>query len=361
MKELITHWAEALRQIVQGSDPDGCDDRFRKISIIADEMTAAVSGKDAAVPGKAAAGRSTDELSMAIIHKLAQEYFRIFYVDVTTDEYSSYDPYCPEDTLDLDNIIPDFFLQTSGAMFDTLYEDDRESFFSAFKREKFIESVKKTGEYTIVYRVMDKGAPVFVSMKATQLENDPDHLIVGVSNIDSQVRREAALLSKLEMARTEANTDALTGVRNKHAFIDYEAELKHKVEEDQIREFAILVFDVNNLKVVNDNLGHHAGDSLIKESSSIICNCFKRSPVFRIGGDEFAVICTGYDYEHLDEKLDYIAAMNERNSIEGGVVIATGMARYQGNETISAVFDRADADMYENKRHLKSCQRSNLQ
>ena len=353
MNEIMAQWAADLKRIAQEGDPDARDVRFRKINTIADEIGLAAFHCDTAI-------KKPGALSMAIIHKLAQEYFRIFYVDIITDEYSSYDPYCTEDTLDLDNKVPDFFLQTSDAMFDTLYEDDRDEFFSSFRKEKFIESLKENGEYTIVYRVMDKGEPVFVSMKAIQLENDPDHMIVGVSNIDSQVRREAALLSKLELARTEANTDALTGVRNKHAFIDYEAELKHKVEENQIREFAVMVFDVNNLKQVNDVCGHHAGDRLIQESSSIICNYFKRSPVFRIGGDEFAVVSTGYDYEHLDEKLGQIAEMNERHSSEGGIVIAAGVARYQAGDTISAVFERADADMYENKRLLKSGRNTQL-
>ena len=351
MNEQNTQWAAKLRQIADERDPGGRDEDFLMIRRIADEM-------DAEAQSRAEAAVKSDSLGMAIIHKLAQEYFRIFYVDIETTEYSSYDPYSDEDMLDLDSKHTDFFLTTSDAMFDTLYEEDRESFFSAFRKEKFVESVRRTGEYTIVYRVMDKGVPVFVSMRAIQLDNDPDHLVVGVSNIDSQVRREAALLSKLEIAQTEANTDALTGVKNKHAFIDYEAELSHMIEEGNIDEFAVVVFDVNDLKHVNDIRGHHEGDRLIKDSCSIICNHFKRSPVFRIGGDEFAVISTGYDYEHIDKKMVMIAEMNEKNAAEGGIVIAAGMARYMGNETIQAVFDRADAEMYENKRSLKSKRRA---
>jgi diguanylate cyclase (GGDEF)-like protein len=347
MKDLITRWASELMSLAGADNTNGCDERFRRVYEIAEDMidsAAKVTSLDVI----------RDDLDMNIIHKLSQEYFRVFYVDIETEEYSSYDPYNEEDTLDLEKKEKDFFLSTSDIMFDTLYEEDRDTFFREFRKDKFVEGVRKYGEYSIVYRVMDKGMPVFVSMKAAQLNDDPDHLIVGVKSIDSQVKREAALLNKLEVAQTEANTDALTGVKNKHAIIDYEAKLRHEIEENLVNDFAVAVFDVNNLKQVNDEFGHHAGDKLIRDASHIICETFKRSPVFRIGGDEFTVISTGEDFRNIDEKMAQIAAMNEKNRFEGGIVIAAGMAKYRGNEPFSAVFERADARMYDNKKYLKT-------
>lgn len=52
----------------------------------------------------------------------------------------------------------------------------------------------------------------------------------------------------------------------------------------------MIVFDINNLKIINDTLGHDFGDILIIDSCKLICKVFKRSPVYRIGGDEFVVI-----------------------------------------------------------------------
>ena len=57
--------------------------------------------------------------------------------------------------------------------------------------------------------------------------------------------------------------------------------------------FAITILDVNDLKKVNDNEGHKAGDQFIRDACRIICTTFKRSPVFRVGGDEFAVLSQG--------------------------------------------------------------------
>ena len=54
--------------------------------------------------------------------------------------------------------------------------------------------------------------------------------------------------------------------------------------------FLIGVFDINNLKAVNDSLGHEVGDDFIFEASRIICTAFRNSTIFRIGGDEFVSV-----------------------------------------------------------------------
>jgi diguanylate cyclase (GGDEF)-like protein len=110
---------------------------------------------------------------------------------------------------------------------------------------------------------------------------------------------------------------------------------------------------VNGLKQVNDTLGHQAGDRFIKEACKIICDIFKRSPVFRIGGDEFVVIAKGDDYMNMDHLLDQVELMNRRNEPHGGIVIAAGMARSEGSKDIQSIVKRADEKMYENKKWLK--------
>ena len=81
--------------------------------------------------------------------------------------------------------------------------------------------------------------------------------------------------------------------------------MKYRVFKEG-EEFAIVMVDLNNLKHVNDHCGHEAGDTYIKGCCHSICEVFKHSPVFRIGGDEFAVILRGPDFEHrasLTEEL----------------------------------------------------------
>ena len=85
-------------------------------------------------------------------------------------------------------------------------------------------------------------------------------------------------------AQSEANIDALTGIKNKHAYMEAEKQLNGQIRAHQQPDFAVIILDINNLKTVNDTEGHHAGDRLIREACGIICNIFKHSPMFRIGG-----------------------------------------------------------------------------
>ena len=151
-----------------------------------------------------------------------------------------------------------------------------------------------------------------------------------------------------------ANQDALTGVKNKHAYIDLETQLNYQIEEGKPVAFALAVFDVNGLKDVNDTRGHQEGDTYIRKACQEICNVFKHSPVFRVGGDEFAVIIQGADYEQLDDRIRKIAALNRANTAANEPVIACGTARYENDRSVAAVFERADANMYEDKKKLKT-------
>ena len=151
------------------------------------------------------------------------------------------------------------------------------------------------------------------------------------------------------------NRDALTGVKSKHAFDDAEAGLDREISGGTARPFAVAVCDVNDLKKTNDTFGHKAGDQLLKDACVIICNTFKHSPVFRIGGDEFAAILRGQDYEDRSALLARFQQNNRRALDRGGIVVACGIADFRPEEdgTMAAVFERADAEMYRNKTELK--------
>ena len=79
--------------------------------------------------------------------------------------------------------------------------------------------------------------------------------------------------------------------------------------------------------------------------------------MFRVGGDEFAVFSQGDDYEHIDELLQNIERHNEEALLNGGVIIACGMARYTNEISVAELFSKADKVMYENKTSLKERQR----
>ncbi len=152
-----------------------------------------------------------------------------------------------------------------------------------------------------------------------------------------------------------ARMDSMTGIRNKHAYTEREAAINQQLREHSLQKLAVLVCDVNGLKIVNDTLGHAAGDQLIKDACAMICNYFTHGTPFRIGGDEFAVLLTGKGYDTMPEVLEEINKKIEANIKEKSVVISIGSAVLEpGDQTLRDVFERADQRMYERKKELKA-------
>lgn len=161
-----------------------------------------------------------------------------------------------------------------------------------------------------------------------------------------------------------AYRDSLTGLRNTNSYwawiTDFDKEIESKDVESKEIDFGVIVLDINYLKETNDRYGHDVGNKLIVSVARIISNTFKRSPVFRIGGDEFLVILQNRDLEELvellkrfdDECLNEIV-VTEKEDIP--VSIAKGFARYDPEKDTNFidVFNRADDAMYENKRKIK--------
>ncbi|MBP5309022.1 MAG: diguanylate cyclase [Lachnospiraceae bacterium] len=151
-----------------------------------------------------------------------------------------------------------------------------------------------------------------------------------------------------------ANTDSLTGVRNKHAYSEAEAFLNQKIRQNEIDKLAVVVCDINGLKIVNDTLGHAAGDKLIKDACSLICEHFTHGAVYRIGGDEFVVILREKGFDTMLEVINDINTVIEENIKKKEVVIAIGHSELtKQDQLVHDVFERADQMMYQRKQELK--------
>lgn len=180
-----------------------------------------------------------------------------------------------------------------------------------------------------------------------------DELQLLTENITIMARKTKGYIDYI---KDLAKKDGLTGLRNKAAYLSYEKKINEEYVPNN-RPYALIVFDLNNLKSVNDNYGHEKGDELIQSAGKMICRYFCHSPIFRIGGDEFVAVIDGGDYENRHE---IVAAFQRQMELSRysedfmNVCIACGIAdSFEGmkNEDLFAI---ADQKMYENKKHLKN-------
>lgn len=178
-----------------------------------------------------------------------------------------------------------------------------------------------------------------------------------LSRAENDIRHKEAQIGQISQV---AFKDTLTGVGSKTAYIKKVEEVNSVLKKGNC-DFAVVMVDMNNLKQINDEYGHKAGDNYIKGSCHLICDTFKRSPVFRIGGDEFVAILQGQDYDNRQSLTDFLkAAFAEsfgKTEYEPWqrYSAAVGMAECSSDDnTFELVFKRADQAMYEAKKRFKS-------
>ncbi len=322
------------------------DDRFIILSM---------TDVDEQIKQRQAANRMKEEQSAySKISALAGDFLCIYIVSPESGRYREYSSAAGFDAIAVPTEGEDFFTDFRENSIKVVYPEDKNRVFTALTMENAIEEVRNNGIFTLSYRLVMNDEPRYVQLKAALVEEqDSCRLIVGVNDIDAQVRQEEEYSRRLAQARIEANIDALTGVKNRNAYRVYEDRLNAQIEMNRAPEFAIIILDLNDLKKVNDSEGHKAGDQFIRDACRIICTTFKRSPVFRVGGDEFAVISQGEDYSRIEELAEMMNAHNEEAVKNGGIVIAMGVSCYNDDTKVAQVYERADQRMYEDKSRLK--------
>ena len=189
-----------------------------------------------------------------------------------------------------------------------------------------------------------------VSTMTEQIRNHVEELY------SAEIRAKSAQIEAEDMSRI-AYQDALTHVKNKTAYTVKARELTQQIE-DRNASFAIVMVDVNFLKRVNDTYGHEYGDKYLIGACAIICDVFKHSPVYRIGGDEFLAVLQGPDYEQRQPLME---ELHQRFRGDGGDSLqpwenfsaACGIGVYEAGDSVDTVLKRADQEMYRNKDAMK--------
>lgn len=211
---------------------------------------------------------------------------------------------------------------------------------------KRLDDIKKNkADEAQVFLITKGGEEHWV--RITQTETD-DALLGVVMDATDEIMQAKNL-------RNERDSDALTGIRNRIAFkrmFDYYNDcLENKPD------IGIGLFDLNNLKKVNDKFGHDKGDEYICISTEIICDIFRCSSIFRIGGDEFVAIFNGLESHQIEtyHKLlnEKIAESNHFTELKLGIAFGYAIYNKQKDRDLNDTLKRADIRMYENKVEMK--------
>ncbi len=127
-----------------------------------------------------------------IASALAADYFRLYYVDMETDEYLEYSSQANRRTLAVVRRDVDFFERVRKNARALVFEEDYAAFLDAFTKPKVLRALDTQGAFTLVFRLVRDGVPVYVSLKAVRMGDGDGHLVIGVNSVDGQMRHQRA-------------------------------------------------------------------------------------------------------------------------------------------------------------------------
>ena len=141
-----------------------------------------------------------------------------------------------------------------------------------------------------------------------------------------------------------SSTDMLTGVMNRNEMNNYIDALTERKSDMTV---GVIFADLNGLKSVNDDIGHEAGDALLKNAANALRDVFAVHEIFRAGGDEFTVILTEVTEDELNTKAEKLRGVSKKYK---DLVFAIGAAYESSVNNVRTALQKADMLMYEDKK-----------
>jgi diguanylate cyclase (GGDEF)-like protein len=197
-------------------------------------------------------------------------------------------------------------------------------------------------------------APLLVHEKIAGfigLDNPPPDRI---KNLDSMLMTLAYFVSASMVAAENRSllealsySDVMTGVANRNAFA---RDLAQGHAADHLQPVGVAYIDLNGLKRVNDSQGHRAGDQMIVSLAETIARFFRKKEIYRTGGDEFVVICSGITRAKFMDRVIRLAEVIHCNA-------SVGFDWRDSNRDIQKAVIAADAAMYEQKKKYYMAER----
>lgn len=298
----------------------------------------------------------------AVIASLASDYDLVAYLDVEKSKVTLFQV-CEifRKVFDgIDHSLPSN-LQLDEFFKAVIVPKDFNQFLINVNPKNIIEVLSTQPSYTVRFRIFVHDEPCYYQIKLTYDKRRRNCYVIGMRNIDYEVRREQEnkeLKESLKETTLVAYKDALTGVGNASALTYRFDELDKAIASGTATSFAIIECDLNRLKQVNDSLGHDAGNTYIKNNCKVFCDVFKHSPVYRAGGDEFVILLFGEDYTQRHELFQKLQSRSTlwKQADCNCISFAAGMSDFDPkyDTSVRSVINRADEQMYGNKEQGKA-------
>jgi diguanylate cyclase len=191
------------------------------------------------------------------------------------------------------------------------------------------------------------------SRKAQEARDNIARLKKKVADMEQKAQKISRQAKQFEKA---AMRDGLTGLFSRGAFDLKFREAVYECREKK-KSFALVMFDVDKFKSINDTLGHLAGDKVLKKVAECLEETFRKDDVIaRYGGDEFVAFIWGVSEEMARERVsDFKKNLKKRHFVshkagEINLTVSAGISVFIEGDTAESVIERADRAMYSAKQ-----------
>lgn len=232
-------------------------------------------------------------------------------------------------------------------------------------RSLYQGEIKKVIAYSILFLLISLMVSFYISFRLKRhfflLHENIEHHNKELSELNTTLEEKIAeRTEELKIAHDYmeklAMTDALTGIHNRYAFLNFLAAEKSESDRHGIA-FSLIMFDLDDFKKINDTYGHDKGDQVLIEVVKRVEVCLRKGDLFgRIGGEEFMVLLR---HTSLDTALEIAQRIREKVALEAfelpeRVSISAGVVQYTADESVESLMKRSDIALYKAKESGKN-------
>ncbi len=163
-----------------------------------------------------------------------------------------------------------------------------------------------------------------------------------IENLKSALLNFSLVENHILGLKNQMYKDDLTGVSNYKAF-------ENKTSNHKFNNLSLVFVDVNGLGIVNNTLGHEAGDFMLLTVASIMSKYFRKSDIYRKGGDEFIILAEGISKDEAETRIKLIT----EELTDYDYSISYGISHEDECDNIASLIEQADSLMYESKEEYR--------